>query len=271
MVNHEVKEVVFMFQLSHVTVKSVNAIYRVRCKEQTIARHAHRNVDILLLSLKGKVILQQGRRKRIVNQTNLGLLPHDTVYKIIVEEGSECILIEFVSEGLNLQRPDVFQLRDPVNIREKIIEAEKAWTRQSIGYTLQCYEVVYGALSDLSFGIAKVTAKAKKIDLIIPSIEYMEEHFADHRISNELMAKQSDISVVYFRKLFTSAYKVSPMKHVQNLRMSKAKELLQSGLMNVTEIAKVTGFSSIYSFSKTFKTSCGCSPMKYRPDNSDEE
>lgn len=255
-----------MFQLTHVTVKSVNAFYRVRCKEQTIARHAHRNVDLLVLSLKGKVVLQQGRRKRIVNQTNLGLIPHDSVSKIIVEEGSECIIAEFMTEGLTLQRPDVFQLKDPVNIRERMIEAEKSWTKQVIGYTLQAYEAVYGCLADLACGLAKIQGKAKKLDLILPSIEYMEEHFTDHRISNEIMAKQSDISVVYFRKIFTGVYHESPMKHVQNLRMTKAKELLQSGLMNVTEVAKATGFSSIYSFSKTFKTACGYSPMKARSE-----
>ena len=255
-----------MFQLTHVTVKSVNAFYRVRCKEQTIARHAHRNVDLLVLSLKGKVVLQQGRRKRIVNQTNLGLIPHDSVSKIIVEEGSECIIAEFMTEGLTLQRPDVFQLKDPVNVRERMIEAEKSWTKQVIGYTLQAYEAVYGCLADLACGLAKIQGKATKLDLILPSIEYLEEHFNDHRLSNEIMAKQSDISVVYFRKIFTVVYHESPMKHVQNLRMTKAKELLQSGLMNVTEVAKATGFSSIYSFSKTFKTACGYSPMKARSE-----
>ena len=149
-----------MFQLTHVTVKSVNAFYRVRCKEQTIARHAHRNVDLLVLSLKGKVVLQQGRRKRIVNQTNLGLIPHDSVSKIIVEEGSECIIAEFMTEGLTLQRPDVFQLKDPVNVRERMIEAEKSWTKQVIGYTLQAYEAVYGCLADLACGLAKIQGKA---------------------------------------------------------------------------------------------------------------
>ncbi len=252
-----------MFQLSHITTQKIAGIYRIAFDEETVAKHVRRKVNILVFSLKGTIVLQQGRRKRHVQFGNIGLLPQGSIYKIVAEKDSECIMIEFLSNDISLVRPDVFAVADPLDLKNTIVEMEQTWSKKVTGYVPYCLEKFYHILRDLSNVQDKAMIENKHLDIIQPSLRYIENHFTDHEISNEAIAKQSGISVVYFRKIFTSAFHVSPMKYVQNLRMEKAKELLLSGLVSVTDVARLTGFSSIYSFSKTFKTACGCSPLQY--------
>ncbi len=252
-----------MFQLSSITTQKIKGIYRIYFDEESIAKHVRRKTNIMLLSLKGTVVLQQGRRKRHVTHDNIGLIPQDTIYKIYAEKGSECIIIEFISDDIPLLRPDVFELDNPDEIINIIVDMEEAWSKKIMSYVPYCLMKFYQIIKGLSDAQAKGKIETKHLDIIAPSLRYIEEHFTDHDISNEIIAKQSEISVVYFRKIFTAAFHVSPMKYVQNLRMEKAKELLLSGLVSVTDVARLTGFSSIYSFSKTFKTACGCSPLQF--------
>ena len=55
-----------------------------------------------------------------------------------------------------------------------------------------------------------------------------------------------------------------PFQSDLELRMQKAKRLLEEGRATVGEIAAACGFSAIYHFCRTFKTFTGESPTDYR-------
>ena len=82
-------------------------------------------------------------------------------------------------------------------------------------------------------------------------------------ISNESLAKLCGISTVYFRKLFYKIYKVAPIKYLKKVRLDKAKELLIGDFTSVSDVATLVGFSSVYTFSKTFKKEIGVAPTEY--------
>ncbi|HEX2951574.1 MAG TPA: helix-turn-helix transcriptional regulator [Armatimonadota bacterium] len=69
---------------------------------------------------------------------------------------------------------------------------------------------------------------------------------------------------MYFRKLFREQYGLSPKQYLQQIRMEKAEELLQSNLFSVTVIAEKTGFSSVYHFCRAFKNYTGFTPLEYQ-------
>ena len=73
-----------------------------------------------------------------------------------------------------------------------------------------------------------------------------------------------DISPIYFRKLFQKIYKTSPIKYLIKIRINKAKEFLRGDYLSISDIAKLTGFSSVYTFSKAFKKETGISPSEYK-------
>ena len=71
-------------------------------------------------------------------------------------------------------------------------------------------------------------------------------------------------STNYFSELYKSVFKISPLKYHEKLRAEKAKSLLLSTTLSVSEIAEWLGFDSLYSFSRFFKRCVGVSPVKYK-------
>lgn len=96
-----------------------------------------------------------------------------------------------------------------------------------------------------------------------PAIDYMTLNLADATISNQDLATLCNVSVVYFRKLFDRLYGVSPIKYLRMLRIEKAKELLVSDYLSISDIASMTGFNTIFTFSRAFKNEVGLSPKNY--------
>ena len=82
-------------------------------------------------------------------------------------------------------------------------------------------------------------------------------------MTNDQLAALTGLSTVYFRKLFVRVTGVSPMTYARKLRISKAKEMLKSDYGTLSDIAQSLGYSSLYDFSRDFKTHVGVSPSKY--------
>ena len=99
---------------------------------------------------------------------------------------------------------------------------------------------------------------------IAPSVEYLRHHYTDPDISNDKLAQISNISTVYFRKLFAQQFGQSPMSYIRNQRIDHAKMLLRSEYYeSITDVALCSGFKSLYHFSKTFRQVVGVSPTEY--------
>lgn len=67
---------------------------------------------------------------------------------------------------------------------------------------------------------------------------------------------------VNFRRLFVEYTGKSPIEYRNDLRLKKAKELLQSGEYNVSESAEAVGFSNLSFFTRLYKKKFGTSPKK---------
>ena len=79
----------------------------------------------------------------------------------------------------------------------------------------------------------------------------------------ELM-RELPMSYSKFRKLFKEATGEAPNQYHLNLRLDKARELLSTTNLNVSEVAYSLGFDSVFYFSKLFKSKNGLSPKSYR-------
>ena len=80
----------------------------------------------------------------------------------------------------------------------------------------------------------------------------------------ESMAQLNTISVSQFLLLYKKYFGQSPVNDLINYRLSKAKQMIESGNKNMSEIALENGFSSLYYFSRIFKKRIGVSPTKYK-------
>ena len=72
------------------------------------------------------------------------------------------------------------------------------------------------------------------------------------------------MSPFHFIRLFRRVYKQTPHQYLIRQRIAKAKELLRTTDLPITEICMAVGFESLGSFSTLFRKVAGISPSAYR-------
>ncbi len=93
-------------------------------------------------------------------------------------------------------------------------------------------------------------------------LNYFEDHYAE-KISMDQIADNTYLSTVYISKIFKSEIGTTPIRHLINIRLEKAKELLEKGWEgSIQEVALAVGYDDAYHFSKLFKKHYGVSPSK---------
>lgn len=95
-----------------------------------------------------------------------------------------------------------------------------------------------------------------------PAISYINEHPLDNIPVGEL-ATLCGLKESFFRKSFHEATGVSPVTYRNNVRISNAVSLIQSGNMSLSEVAQNSGFDDYYYFCRLFKKIIGVSPGKF--------
>ena len=104
--------------------------------------------------------------------------------------------------------------------------------------------------------------KSKQL-LIQPAIDYIHKHYTEELINVQGLSELCGISYNYLRQLFETLYGVSPIKYINALKITRAKELLSSGLYTVHETAYLSGFSDLSHFSRFFKKCVGVFPNEF--------
>jgi len=78
------------------------------------------------------------------------------------------------------------------------------------------------------------------------------------------ISKQACLSRYHFLRLFRDAFATTPHQYLIHRRIEKAKELLRSQRLSVTDVCFEVGFQSLGSFSSLFRRCVGDAPVNYR-------
>jgi AraC-like DNA-binding protein len=78
------------------------------------------------------------------------------------------------------------------------------------------------------------------------------------------LARTALMSPAHFSRRFRAAYGETPYAYLMTRRIERAKALLRTGELSVTEVALTVGWSSLGSFSARFTALVGESPSRYR-------
>ncbi|WP_105616277.1 AraC family transcriptional regulator [Vallitalea okinawensis] len=98
----------------------------------------------------------------------------------------------------------------------------------------------------------------KKVDRVI---DYICKHYYKKLSLNDL-SSIVNISIPYLSSIFKEVTNKAPIEYLMDIRISKAKQLLDDGY-TISECAQQTGFNDIYYFSKYFKKHEGIAPSMY--------
>lgn len=90
----------------------------------------------------------------------------------------------------------------------------------------------------------------------------MEQHFAD-RIYLDQICRHAGLSRSTLLRAFTKSKGITPYSYLENIRIGKAKKLLEKGVPPM-EAAMQTGFSDQSHFTNYFSRFIGLTPGFYR-------
>ena len=109
------------------------------------------------------------------------------------------------------------------------------------------------------------TATGNKKEVLAAKIEkYLQQHYADQSLSVNQITEELYFENSYIRRVFKEQTGQTIIQRLEEIRLNKAKKLLQEGVYKNSEIAEMTGYCDQQYFSKRFKLICGCTPSNYQ-------
>ena len=94
-------------------------------------------------------------------------------------------------------------------------------------------------------------------------LNYIELHYAQ-TISLKTLSSLINVSPEHLCTIFKAQLGVSPIQYINNVRITKAKELMFCSDLNITEIAQNVGFNTVHYFCRFFKEKEHISPLQFR-------
>jgi AraC-like DNA-binding protein len=115
----------------------------------------------------------------------------------------------------------------------------------------------------------RVTSMTENALFLLPALrrarDLIDRDYAEP-LDLDAMAGEAGYSRFHLARAFKAAYGETPRTYLTRRRIERAKTLLRTANLSVTEICFLVGFASLGSFSARFRDLVGRSPSDYRDD-----
>lgn len=108
-----------------------------------------------------------------------------------------------------------------------------------------------------------LVSQSERIAALRSARDLMDRRFAES-LDLDQMASSAGFSKFHFARAFKNAYGETPASYLTRRRIERAKDLLRSANLTVTEVCMLVGFSSLGSFSRRFSELVGMSPSAFQ-------
>ena len=202
----------------------------------------------------GSIEFTIDERSRFSSPNSVIMLPKGASYTWSCKKSGLFPLINFECDGMPNDDIIIFPIESYAPFHEKLEDIQKALLTSSRARVMSIfYEII-----DMM-----IASNREKQSILTPAIDYLYDNYTDPLLTNTLLAEKAGISEIYFRKLFRERFGMTPKQYVLDMRIKKARQLLNENSFSVTEIAEKCGFSSVYHFCRAFKDSVGATPTEY--------
>jgi len=163
----------------------------------------------------------------------------------------------------NIQFPEKIKISNPAELKNLNMKLLDTFQNKSFGHTLLLksifYEIIYFVLMNIKKELKEGIEEQTEI------CRYMQGFTNDynHEIDIVQIAANYGMSPKKFRAVFKNITQKTPKEYIIQNKMIKAKELLQTGKYNVSDVAYMVGYDDVFYFSKLFKRKMGKSPKTY--------
>lgn len=250
-------------------------------------KEAH-NFWELCFVLNGSVDLVLNEKEISIGKNQLILLSPDNEHSYDSKTGnnSEAFVVcfECFSEALTLLAEKLFYLDDFLTeTMEKIIRESSATFKMNDNDQLEALptpilagqQVLLLLLEYLLISLIRKVTYEKQGEVVFFSEENFHLELADaiklylrdnlqRKISLKEISEKFNYSGSFICKIFKEQTGETLVTYFNKLKIEKAKKLLKSTTMTVTEIASSLGFSEVKYFDSLFKKQIGVSPITYK-------
>lgn len=225
-----------------------------------VPAHNHGGCELIYL-LKGSCRVESPLGVLEGKAGSLLVIPPETVHNQIDSPDEKNVFCVFQAPpGLFEQRWRAIDCSGEAWCRRLLLELGRMTEQNDTG----------GANAILLGFLQRVTAFERKrsvVELLHPGLRealvFIYNNFS-RRISVEQIAGESGISVSLLRKLFVDYCGVSPLRYLQDLRISRAEEMLKNQYLSVSEIALKCGFEDSGYFIRLYRRKHGVPPGRNR-------
>lgn len=215
----------------------------------------------IVIKYEGETLYYSNGKTYISNINNMVILPKGSSYEWKCTESGHYSIIEFESNTI-YDEILYFPIKNSEKILKIFTELEYKRAIKKPMYELESMRDTYSIIMKLTQFSQKKYLPSDKYQKISSAVDYIAKNY-NKCIKNDELAVLTGLSTVYFRKLFTEIFGISPIAYLHELRIKKAKEMLKSDYSSITDIALSLGYTNIYDFSRDFKKHTGVSPSKY--------
>lgn len=237
---------------------SVNSFFSGKGAKDTRINRPH---WALILKFEGETEYINKNKKYISNTNNIVILPKGCNYQWKCLKSGKCIIVEF-DTGFQCEELLSFHIKDNTKILKLFKKIESVYLLKKPFYKINCVNLCYEIICTLLSPTEMKYTPSNKQKKIQPAIDCI---FRDYykALTNSELSDLCGISEVYFRKVFTDIFGISPINFMHKIRIEKAKELLNGDFGKISDVATSVGYNNIYHFSKMFKIHTEMSPSEY--------
>lgn len=228
--------------------------------ERNVASHKHPGLEIIL-SVSGTCIQQIGKEDFSSGPGTLLVVPPETPHIQTNHGMVETIYAVFyVDEAFFSGQARRIEIGSDIFIPR--------WMQDLASLQLPAdQEQGNSIMTAILFRLKKLEQQSNSAGQRHPALDtavkLLQNHFFEP-LTVDTMAAKCGISPSYLNALFNREFGFGPLKYLQHIRMTHARQLLRNPYLTVAEISRMCGYDHPYYFCRIFKKNHQCTPGAYR-------
>ena len=168
----------------------------------------------------------------------------------------------FSGQALPIERGKTSRINDRIDLFSEIFRnLDRGFSTETLEYVNLCLPHLLASFTHLSqFRLIKESGEKDPVSL---SINYMLENI-NQKFSLEEFAKNVNLSVSHFSRLFFAKTGHAPINYFIQLKIQRSCRLLDNSMQSIADIAREIGFEDQFYFSRQFRKVMSMSPREYR-------
>lgn len=254
--------------------------------DMAFMNHCHQEFEIIWVTAGN---LQVGNEECLYHLTQDDVLmipPYENHYILKSPWGCERLVIQFDLNiggssltgtdggnlGAKLARLDMYSGNWSSETHQKVLGLIECMHREYQVQELAWQLAIKAKVNELCLTALREMPKryvevgGKQVAKLKTSLECIASHYCDD-ITLEGCARIAGLNPSYFSRIFKKHMDMTFQEYVKSLRVEKAKWLLLTEALSVTEVCYQSGFRDVKTFNKLFKQMCGLNPTQFRKNN----